>query len=470
MKKKLLALLLASAMVLSVAGCSDETPTNNGGNEGDGTTSAPANSDGSEDTTEGAATPSGEDDGVLTIVTWGSNSDVVNMKKIFCENTGVAEDKVQIVTQGDNGEGGRDQIVQYLKGDGDADIITLEADWILSYINDDTLTAPLSDIGISEGDLKTPYSYTVAIGKDESGTLKGVSFQAAPGGFLYRSDLAEQYLGVKSPEEMQEKVKDWATFQATAKELYDASNGATSLQATEGGLWQVYQYNRTQAWVVDGALVMDNAADFYDIAKTFNDEKYMAGVPQWDPAWYAAIQDGTALGDFVPTWGLTAAADSILSNMTGGEGGKAYGKMAMCQGPNGYCWGGTWLGIAAKHNTDDLAAQFIKYFTCDDDGMRAYTLGTNDFCNNSTVMKAIVDEKVNSNPQLTDGQDQFQILMDQADAINMDGKITKYDSVIKGHFNDSVNGYLDGTYATKDDAINAFKDAVAASFPDLVVE
>ena len=85
-------------------------------------------------------------------------------------------------------------------------------------------------------------------------------------------------------------------------------------------------------------------------------------------------------------------------------------------------------------------------------------------------MKAVVDENANSNPQLKDGQDQFQILLGQADAINMDGKITKYDSVIKGHFNDSVNGYVDGTYGSKEEAINAFKDNVAASFPELVVE
>ena len=465
MTKKILAMLLASAMVLSFAGCANEGGTQGGGNDNQGGNDSQGSNDnqgGGDTDNQGGGSADGD---VLTIVTWGSNSDVVNMVKIFCEETGTPEDKIQIVTQGDNGEGGRDNIQQYLRGDGDADIITLESDWILSYINDDALTAPLSDIGISESDLADPYAYTVAIGKTEAGVLKGVSFQACAGGFLYRADLASEYLGVNSPEEMQAKVSDWTKFQATAKELYEASGGATSLQATEGGLWQVYQYNKKEAWVVDGALVLGSAEEFYDIAKTFKDEKYMAAVPQWDPAWYAAIQDGAALGDFVPTWGMTTASDSIMNQMAGGEK-----NLAFCEGPNGYCWGGTWLGLAAKHNSDDLAAQFIKFFTCDNAGMKAYTLGTNDFCNNKTVMKEVVAEGVNSNPTLVDGQDQFQILVNQADAINMDGKITKYDSVIKGHFNDSVNGYLDGTYSTKDDAINAFKDNVAASFPDLVID
>ena len=456
MTKKILAMLLASAMVLSFAGCTSEGSGggNDSGNQGDGDNSGGGSADGD----------------VLTIVTWGSNSDVVNMVKVFCDETGTPSDKIQIVTQGENGEGGRDNIQLYLKGDGDADIITLEADWILSYINDDALTSPLSDIGISESDFADPYSYTVAIGKTEAGVLKGASFQATPGGFLYRSDLASEYLGVNSPEEMQALVSDWSKFQDTAKKLYEASGGQTALQATEGGLWQVYQYNKKEAWVVDGALVLGSAEEFYDIAKTFKDEGYMAGVPQWEAPWYAAIQDGAALGDFVPTWGLTLGSDSIMMQMAGQKDGPAYEKLAFCEGPNGYCWGGTWLGLAAKHNTDDLAAQFIKFFTCDPAGMKAYTLATNDFCNNKTVMADVVSEGVNSNPCLTDGQDQFEILLPQAAAINMDGKITKYDSVIKGHFNDSVNGYLEGTYATKDDAINAFKDNVAASFPELTVE
>ena len=72
--------------------------------------------------------------------------------------------------------------------------------------------------------------------------------------------------------------------------------------------------------------------------------------------------------------------------------------------------------------------------------------------------------------KLLNGQNHYQILTKVLDKLDLDGKITKYDSIIKGHFNDSVNGYLNGTYATKDDAINAFKDNVAASFPDLVVE
>lgn len=465
MKKKILAALLASALLLSFAGCSQD---NGGGNSND---TQGGNNDAN--TTTSAENNGGENtatDNPLTILAWESNSDIKNMVKIFCDETGTDPGMIVISPQGSNGEGGRDQYQQYLKGDGDADLMCLEADWILQYINDDSLTAPLSDIGIDESKLANPYSYTVAIGKNEAGVLKGASFQAAPGGFVYRADLAEQYLGVTTPDEMQALISDWDKFQETAAKLYEASGETTSLAATEGGLWQVFQANRNEPWVKDGKLIMDTAEQFYDIAKSFKDNKYLAGVPQWDQAWYAAIQSGAALGDFVPTWGMTNADGSILYNFTGGPDGETAGKMAFCEGPSNYFWGGTWLGVSTKCNNKELAQQFVEFFTCDPAGMKAYSLGTGDFCNNKDVMSEIVNEKSNSNALLKDGQDQFSIFLGAADGVNLDGLITKYDSVIKGHFNDSVNGLLDGTYADKDAAIVGFKQKVKESFPEIEVE
>ena len=75
------------------------------------------------------------------------------------------------------------------------------------------------------------------MGTDQNGVLKGASWQAAAGGYCYRTDLAEQYLGVTTPEEMQAKVADWDTFWATAKEVYDASGNKTAMADTLGGVW-----------------------------------------------------------------------------------------------------------------------------------------------------------------------------------------------------------------------------------------
>ena len=380
----------------------------------------------------------------------------------------LANDEVEGIKFINFGVGGGDAPEKYdqlFAGGGDLDVFFAEADWALRYINDDTKSAPLADLGFSDANFAEIYSYTDEIGKDKNGVRKGVSWQAATGGFVYRADLAKEYLGVETPAQMQELVKDWDTFQATGATLYEKSGGKTSIQATEGGLWQVFQSNRTQAWVVDGKLVMDNAADFYDIAKAMLDNNSLANVPQWDNAWYNAIQDGTALGDFVPTWGLTTTGGgSILENFTSQD--EALGKnMAICEGPSGWFWGGSYFGVAPKCDNKTLAKEFIEFYCKNADSMAAYAAETGDFMNNKKVMS----EATTSNKYIN-GQNHYEILVKVLDKLDLSNKLTKYDSVIKAKFNNSVAGYLDGTYATKDDAIAAFKGEVATAFPEIVIE
>ena len=482
MKKRILAALLASAAVLSFAGCSKDNGSSGDSSAADSSAADSSAADSSAADSSAADDSSNAGDSALsseetlTILAWTGNSDIKNMVKLFCQEKGYSEDQIVIKGVGDNGEGARDQYAQYLLGDGDADLMCLEADWILQYINDDTLVAPLSDLGITEADYANAYDYTVQIGKDKNGVLKGASFQAAPGGFVYRTDLAEEYLGVKTPEEMQEKVKDWDTFMETAKTVYEASGNKTSLTATEGGLWQVYAANRTQPWVVDGKLVMDTAEDFFDVAKTMADNHYLAGVPQWDPAWYQAGQDGTTMGYFFSTWCMTNSdgsqlwqAEGVTKDDDGNLSGPTFGKYNICQGPTGYFWGGTWLAASTKCDTKDLATEFVKFFTTDADTMQKYAEFTGDFTNNKVAMQAIIDAGTNKN-DLLGGQDQFAVLADGANNIKMDGLITEYDSKIKSCLNTAVQDYIAGTYATKEEAVDAFKKSVVATFPDIVVE
>lgn len=463
MKKRVLAALVASACVVSLAGCSNtstssSTPASNNDASNteastpadDTSTDTPADNTG--DDTPAAAAEVSDDGDTLTILTWSGNSDTKTMVEFFLEQKGYDASKVVYVGVGENGEAARDGYKNYLMGDEDADLMVFDADWVQDYVNDDC-TVGYDAIGLSKADFADAFSYTLANGTAADGTFKATSFQATPGGFVYRADLAEEYLGVTTPEEMQALVSDWDKFQETAAKVYDASGNTCSLQATEGGLWQVFQSNRTQPWVVDGKLVMDTAEDFYDLAKTFADNKYMAGVPQWDGAWYAAVLDGSAMGDFVPTWGLTTNEGSILYNFTNGD---TSAKMSICEGPSGWYWGGSYIGVASKCDNKTLAKEFIEFFCKDADSMKAYAEKTGDFVNNKTVMTDLTAENA-----LLQGQNHYEILTKVLDNLDLEGKITKYDSKIKGAFNDSVNGYIEGTYATKDDAINAFKDKVA---------
>jgi len=67
--------------------------------------------------------------------------------------------------------------------------------------------------------------YVVDIGTSPDGVLRSLSWQATPGGIWYRRDLAELYLGVSEPEDVQPLVANFDVMLDTARRIRDASDG-----------------------------------------------------------------------------------------------------------------------------------------------------------------------------------------------------------------------------------------------------
>ena len=130
------------------------------------------------------------------------------------------------------------------------DIFTLEAAFVKKYTNS-PWTADLLDVGFTADDFATCIPVMLQIGQDNAtGAQKGLAWQSTPGALMYRASYAEKYLGVTTPEEFQAKVADWDTFMETAAELNEASEGAVKMFCATGDIWNAYQYNRSQGWVV----------------------------------------------------------------------------------------------------------------------------------------------------------------------------------------------------------------------------
>ncbi len=472
--KKTLALVATLAIsATAFVGCGDDdssktssTADNSSTADDSSTPEGDSNSDSDSSAAAEIKLPSGGDK--MTILAWNAN-DVDPMLSFWLPDSGYSKDQINFVNFNVGGGEASAQYDQYFLGGEDLDMFMVEADWALKYINDDSATAPLSDLGFSDADFANLYDYTMEIGKDSNGTIKGISWQAAPGGWCYRSDLADSYLGVKTPEDMQAKVADWDKFQATAKEVSDASSGKTALTTTLGGIWQAFAANRTTPWVQDGALAVDDfCTTFIDLAKNMRDNGYVTDLNQWTDDWYAAGQTDDTMGYFVSTWGF---GDSILLQAAGGNGGATYGKWAVCEGPTSYFWGGTWMCVSPKTDNADMVASFIKYFTVDEASMEKYALGKDggEYVSNKNVMQKIVDEGTNKNENLG-GQDQFAVLHNSAQNINLKGLITPYDATIKSAFLDAVNAYCAGTTADVNACIEDFKDRVAQNVTDITVE
>jgi len=369
------------------------------------------------------------------------------------------------------GVGGGDASEKYdalFQSGDDLDVYFCEADWALKYINDDTKTAALEDLGFSEANFADVYDYTNEIGRATEGAnegkIVGASWQAAPGGFAYRADLAKEYLGVNSPEEMQAKIEGWDNFVAAATTVAEATDGKVALADSLGGMWQVFAANRTQPWISNGRLTFDSSCeDFAKIAKTLWDNGGVTKNGQWTDSWIPAGQDGACMGYFVSTWGFGETA------FFGQASSKSHGNWALCEGPAPYFWGGTWIVVNPATDNADLAQSFIFNSTVNKEAMKEYATSKPDYVNNKVVMQELVDAKTDPDSYVTEnlgGQNYFEVLHENAKAINLKGLITPYDALVKGKFLDQVQKvYCEG--GSYEDTISAAMDDVLTVNPDL---
>lgn len=381
-----------------------------------------------------------------------------------------AVDGIKFINFGVGGGDASEKYDNLFKSGDDLDVYFCEADWALKYINDDEKTLPLADLGLGDSDFANIYAYTDEIGKSSDGVRKGVSWQAAAGGFQYRSDLAQEYLGVTSPEEMQAAIGDWDKFVEAAQTVSEKSSGKTALADTLGGMWQAYACGRTTPWVVDNALQIDDfCKEFADTAKALWDCGGVTKNGQWTDEWTAAGTNDTCMGYFVSTWGFGGFA----LDAAGGEGGATYGKWAVCQGPQPFFWGGTWIVVNPKTDNGEEARDFIISATSNEDQMSTYAVNKPEYVNNSKVMDDLISSNTVFNEKITNnlgGQNFYAELADNAKTIDFNGLITPYDATVKTDFINVVKEqYLEGG-ASWDDTVEAFKDKIAEDVTAIDVE
>ena len=369
------------------------------------------------------------------------------------------------------------------------DIFTLEAAFVKHYVEMDW-TGDLKDIGFTDDELAVAFPVMAQIGQNAAGVQKGLSWQSTPGVLMYRASLAEKYLGVKSPEEMQEKVKDWDTFLETAEELKTASEGACKMVCGSGDIWNAYQYQRSQGWVVDGKLnIDDELLDFEELCKTLEQDDLTQKAGAWGETWFAGMQGvNETLCYFLPTWGLhytlkpncgqgtnDKMTEEELSTYNLENGNGTYGDWRITDGPVAYSWGGTWMGVnAAKVATADDAKKaamhdLIKFFTLDDDFLTQYAADSGDFVGSAKAVETILANGGTPNPFLG-GQDHYAIFA-KAAALANGALMSQYDATINDLWSKNVTSpYEAGEVEDINEAIANFKTAVAAAINTITVE
>ena len=338
------------------------------------------------------------------------------------------------------------------------DVFYADVKTVKNYIESDaweTLNADPYNIDVSDSE-----DYTVKLGSDSDGNVKALSYQATPGGFWYKRDLAKKYLGTDDPDEISEMLSTTEGMLDVAEKLKEGSNGETHMFASYKDLWQFANYGmRSLAWVDGDKFQMDDyVPEFFDLAKTVRDNGYDAKIDTWSEAWYASCADDSVFGYAEPTWGLqyviqTGAPDS--------EGNWGIASM-----PAAYFNGGSYLGIYQESQNKELAAEYVKFVCTNKDFLAQYAKDKGDYTSLKSVNKEIADGGYEE-PWCA-GQNTFKFFSDQMDKINTD-IVTKYDDTIGNLMLNNVDLYLNGQL-DKDAAIAQFKDDVASNYRRLDVE
>ncbi|ADU28968.1 ABC transporter substrate-binding protein [Evansella cellulosilytica] len=356
-------------------------------------------------------------------------------------------------------------------GTGAPDIFTGELVFIKEWVEQD-YWEDLSQAPYNVEDIKDDFvDYVFELGRDSNGAIKALSWQTTPGGIYYRRSIAEEVLGTDDPAEIGDMM-------STMDGLFDLGEQMKAagyrLFPDEGAVRWFAQGQDPQPWVNenDELIMTEGRLNHFDYAKQLREMDLTAFAPEWSPAWFGAMDgpinynagwdevDENASNEVevfafaLPTWGL----HSVLKNNTD----ETVGDWAVTNGPNPYFWGGTWIGMYKDSDNKELAWEFIKMMTHDEEFLTDWALETGDVLSYLPVTEEI---KTDFSDDFLGGQNNYTFFLEEALSINP-GIVTRYDQQIDGFFGSAVGDYVEGV-STKEDALQEFYNQVRNAYPHI---
>ena len=477
--KKAMSLLTATAMAATLlAGCGGGAASSSAAPAAD-STSAEASSTAAEPAADAAA----EEGKVLNIWCWNDefqsrfNDYYPGVKEIAADkSTTTLDNDVTVkwtINPNDNNNYQNKLDEALLKQDSAAaddkiDIFLIEADYALKYVDSEYTLDVKKDVGLTDDDLKDQYQYTKDI-VTVDGVQKGTTWQATPGLFAYRRSIAEDVLGTDDPTEVQAALSDWDKFNDVAEKA--AAKGYKMLSGYDDS-YRTFSNNVSAGWVDGTTVKVDpNIMNWVDQTKTYTDNGYNNKTSLWSDQW-AADQGpaGKVFGFFYSTWGInfTLLGNSLATPES--EGGKQevgngiFGDYAVCQGPQPYYWGGTWICAAAGTDNISTIKDVMYSLTCDADIMTKITEDTQDYTNCKSAMDSIAADP-NFGSAFLGGQNHIALFAEVAPTIDM-SNAGPYDQGCNETFQSCFKDYFDGT-VDLETAKKNFEDQIKVKYPEL---
>ena len=343
------------------------------------------------------------------------------------------------------------------------DLFLVEADYARKYTNSDA-TMNIADLNGVLDATADQYDYTKEVVSDADGNVKGVSWQACPGLIAYRRSIAKDVLGTDDPEKVQEALADWDKFAETAKKMAD--KGYKMLSGYDDTFRPFYNNDAAPFVEDDKTINIDkNIMEWVKMTKEYTDNGWNNKTSLWAEDWNKDQgKDSKVFCLPACTWEidftLTGNADP---DQTKDPEKSAWGDYAVCVGPVSWCWGGTWLTAAAGTDNTDLVSDIMIKMTTDPEILNKIATEKGDFVNSKSVI-ADLAENYEGNDFLG-GQNHYALLSDSA--ANLSLKIASaYDQGIIETMQGSMKDYFDGN-ADLEKAKANFETAIKEKYPNL---
>ena len=457
--KKLLAMLMVTSLAMSAAACGDKPA--DGGNAGDTTQTQQSGNDGG----DAAAT----DGKVLNIYCWNEEFKTrvtdhypgYTATDAVTGSIGDVTVKWNITPNADNAyQNNLDATLAKqndAKADDKIDIFLIEADYALKYV-DTEYTMAVKDLGITDADIANQYKYTQDVVTDSNGVLKGLSWQGCPGILFYNRDVAMEVLGSDDPAAVQEYVKDWDTFVATADKMKAAGYQMVS---SVNDTYRTYSNNVTSKWVVDNKINIDaNLMKWVEDSKKLVDAGVAGTHDLWSDDWSAGFfPEGKVFCYFGPAWLVNFSMSADVEGSVGN-----LGKWGGTEGPQGFFWGGTWICAATGTDNADLIKDIMLKLTTDEEIMKGIVVKDDDFVNNKPAMEAMAADTSYSS-KILGGQNPLAMYAAGAEKVDL-SNASAYDQGCNEEFQKAMRNYFEGN-ATLEEALDLFYKGVQEKYPEL---
>lgn len=477
--KKLMAIMLAGTMVFGLTACGGGSDSNSGSSSSDGgSASTEAGDDGAAD--DGAAGDTAAAGGEKLVV-WTLAKDLEAFAEHYMEqNSGVAIETVVIepanyVTKVQTALNG---------GQKEPDIIVGEPQMLEDFY----------DAGYFEDLNQAPYNaqdyadqivdYVWQVGQDADGIQRAISYQITPAGIYYRRDIAQEVFGTEDPDEIGKLFADYPTILDTAETLKSKGYRIFASDA------EISYFSGDSAWVIDGVLNVDQGRyDYQDLCISLYQDDLTAYANQWSTPWYQAMagevpilsadiqnyaddsvnvwdaeqfaeategMDTTEVFAFgLPSWGVLTMRDNVQETS---------GKWGVCSGPAYGFGGGTFIGISSQSERKELAWDFLKFCTLNEDTANWWIeVSEGDTVSLIPVLEAHAEDA----NEVYGGQQLYKFWLEQAEGIDY-SKVTRYDKVIGDAWGSATTSIKTGE-KTKEEALEEFYDVVESTYPEITV-